>query len=195
MTSQMTRAETTGTTRDREEALALLGGIGVGMLASRSADRLDARPMRIRLDPGAGILFFTHRHDARGDALVRDPASMLTVTDPAHDRYLALTGTVSVLADRSPARPHWDADAAAWFPGGPDDPDLMLLRFQPESGELWSGTGTPGSPGRHARFTLNVADCVANTRAHSDERLDEELDESFPASDPPSTLQPHRAFT
>lgn len=183
----------TGTTRDREEALALLDGIGVGMLASHSSDRIDARPMRIRLDPAAGILFFTHRHDARGDALVRDPASLLTVTDPAHERYLVLSGTVSVLPDRTRARPLWDAEAAAWFPGGPDDPDLMLLRFQPDSGELWSGSGASGTA-RHARFTLNVADCVANTRAHTEERLDEELDESFPASDPPSTLQPHRAF-
>ena len=191
----MTSPHTTGTSQDRAAALALIADIGVGMLTSRSGDGLDARPMRIRLDPGAGILFFTHRHDARGDAHVRDPAALLTVTDAARDRYLTLSGTVSVLPDRSLARAHWDADAETWFPGGPNDPELMLVRFQPESGELWEGTGRPGSGSHHATFALNVADCVANARAHADERLDEELDESFPASDPPSTVQPHHAFT
>ncbi|MGH2340970.1 pyridoxamine 5'-phosphate oxidase family protein [Segnochrobactraceae bacterium EtOH-i3] len=184
----------TGTSRDREAALALIAEIGVGMLTSRGNDRLDARPMRIHLDPGAGILFFTHRHDARGYAHVRDPAGLLTITDPAQGRYLSLSGTVSILADRTSARAHWDSEAAEWFPGGPDDPDLMLVRFQPERGELWEGPVHPGT-GHHVTFALNVADCVANARAHIEERLDEELDESFPASDPPSTIQPHRAFT
>ncbi len=190
----MTSPDTTGTTRDRADALALMAEIGVGMLTSRAGDGLDARPMRIRLDPSAGILFFTHRHDARGDAHVRDPAGLLTIADPAHDRYLTLAGTVSVLADRALARPHWDADASSWFPGGPDDPDLMLVRFQPEHGEIWVGAAQPGASGHHGRFTMNIADCVANARAQAEERLDEELDESFPASDPPSTTQPHHAL-
>jgi general stress protein 26 len=31
----------------------------------------------------------------------------------------------------------WNPFVAAWYPGGKDDPELRLLRFDPESAQVW----------------------------------------------------------
>jgi general stress protein 26 len=45
------------------------------------------------------------------------------------------------LHDAAKARELWSAEAQAWWPKGPTDPDVRILRVVPESAEYWDARG------------------------------------------------------
>lgn len=54
-----------------------------------------------------------------------------------HDFFACLAGTVSQDNDRAQIDRLWNNQVEAWFPGGKEDPNLTLLRFDIDSAELW----------------------------------------------------------
>jgi general stress protein 26 len=63
------------------------------------------------------------------------------VTLGSADTWVAVAGRAEVVDDRAKARELWNAAVEAWFPDGPDDPNVVLLRVDGESAEYWD---TPG---------------------------------------------------
>ena len=54
-----------------------------------------------------------------------------------HDYFACLAGTVRIDNDFAQVDKLWNKHVEAWFPGGKDDPNLALLRFDIDSAELW----------------------------------------------------------
>ena len=54
---------------------------------------------------------------------------------------LTVTGRADLTHDRAKIGELWSAEAQAWWPKGPDDPDVRLLRVIPESAEYWDARG------------------------------------------------------
>ena len=48
-----------------------------------------------------------------------------------------MAGTVSQMNDRTQIDKLWNTHVESWFPGGRADPNLLLLRFDIESAEIW----------------------------------------------------------
>ena len=57
---------------------------------------------------------------------------------PASDAYVSVSGRASVVEDDARKKRMWSKFAQAWFPGGPEDPDLALIRVQIEEAEYWN---------------------------------------------------------
>ena len=53
------------------------------------------------------------------------------------DLFVSLRGKATVLRDPQRARELWSTMAGAWFPGGPDDPNLGILRVDVDRGDYW----------------------------------------------------------
>ncbi len=51
--------------------------------------------------------------------------------------YLSLYGTATVSQDRQKIEEYWTPFAKIWFQGGKEDPDLTVIRVQPESCRYW----------------------------------------------------------
>ena len=43
------------------------------------------------------------------------------------------------MRDTAKTKTIWKMTDDLWWPGGPDDPDVCLLRIQPLTAELWDG--------------------------------------------------------
>ena len=54
-----------------------------------------------------------------------------------HDLFATIHGRISVDHDRVTIDRLWNRFVAAWFESGKDDPNLVLLRFEPERAEIW----------------------------------------------------------
>jgi general stress protein 26 len=54
---------------------------------------------------------------------------------------VALTGTAVVVEDDVKLKELWNTFAEAWLPGGPEDPNAVLIKVDVEEGEYWD---TPG---------------------------------------------------
>jgi general stress protein 26 len=53
------------------------------------------------------------------------------------DRYVSVSGTGRISHDREQIRRLWNPTYRAWFPGGPDDPELGVLTVKMERVEYW----------------------------------------------------------
>lgn len=114
--------------------------VGVGMLTTRFAGGLRARPMEARPDRSEGAIFFvTDVRSAKDDELAVTPHACLIFVDPNAKTYLSITGRARIVDDPAKIEEIWRATDKAWWPDGPEDPNARLLRFEPQTAELWDG--------------------------------------------------------
>jgi general stress protein 26 len=122
----------------------LLQEFGVGMLVTRTPQgQLRGRPMALAEVEADGSLWFaTDRHSGKVDELAADPHAVVTMQAGA--KYVSLSGTARPVDDRERVRRLWKAEWKVWFPGGADDPNLLLLKVDGRAGEYWDNSGVGG---------------------------------------------------
>ncbi len=122
----------------------LIKGIKVAMMTTVQKDgSLRSRPMWTQNKDFDGQLwFFTREHTPKVDEVERDEHLNLAYSDPSHDRFVSVSGTVKVVTDKEKILELWDPSLKAWFPQGLTDPDLALLRVDVLKAEYWD---TPNS--------------------------------------------------
>lgn len=101
------------------------------------ADPDSAAPMTASLDQDANhaIWFFTSR-DNRFAAL---GAATATFASKGHDVFARFAGTLTQETSRDRLDKQWSNGVEAWFPGGKDDPDLLMLRMDLGDASIWCG--------------------------------------------------------
>jgi general stress protein 26 len=108
------------------------------MLGLAGADDGHTRPMTAQVENDRGpIWFFAAKDNALVQHLNRSNRAVATFASKGHDLFAAVHGNLRVDNDRAVIDRLWNPFIAAWFKGGKDDPKLALLRFDPESAEIW----------------------------------------------------------
>ena len=122
----------------------LLEEFGLAMLVTRTPEgRLRARPMALAAVEADGALWFaTDRHSGKVEELAHD--SHAAVTMQSKTKFVSLSGTATTVDDKAKAAKLWKAEWKVWFPGGQDDPNLILLKLDGHTGEYWDNSGTSG---------------------------------------------------
>jgi general stress protein 26 len=115
--------------------------VRIGMLTTRAPDGLlVSRPMALQEVEFDGDYWFFAARDSRLVQHVRaDPR--VSVSLGSADTWVSVAGHAEVVEDRDKAEELWNAAVGAWFPGGPHDPGVVLLKVVGESAEYWD---TPG---------------------------------------------------
>jgi general stress protein 26 len=112
----------------------------VGMLITHFAGGLRARPLDARPDRETGAIYFLT--DARGlkdDEIEADPQIGFVVVDESENAYLSITGRAEVARDSVQAARIWKKTDDVWWPGGPQDSNVRVIRIEPSRAELWDG--------------------------------------------------------
>lgn len=135
MTEQTTHAKNVQTVSE------LARDIRIGMLTTVDANgQFISRPMAPQeVETDGDLWFFAERNSRKVAHIIANPHVSVTLT--SNDTWISLSGTASVVDD--PAQKHelWNAFVEAWLPQGPDDPDVVLIKFDGDSAEYWN---TPG---------------------------------------------------
>ncbi len=100
---------------------------------------MHSRPMTTQnkdLDDGR-LWFFMSRQSGPVDDVEADPTVNVSYADPEADTYVSISGTARVVHDVARARELWNKAAEAWFPGGPEDPDLALVAVSIAHAHYW----------------------------------------------------------
>jgi general stress protein 26 len=98
-------------------------------------DGQHSEPLTAQLDEDqVDTLFFFIGRDNR---LAKGGAAMAQFVAKGHDYFACLSGNARVDNDFGMIDKLWNKQVEAWFPGGKDDPNLALLRFDIDSAELW----------------------------------------------------------
>jgi general stress protein 26 len=97
----------------------------------------DAVPMTAQLDKDANsaIWFFT----SRDGHLSQMGAATCTFASKGHDTFARFEGNLVEETSRERLDKQWSNFVEAWFPGGKDDPNLLMLRMDLGNAEIWSG--------------------------------------------------------
>ncbi|HET8539499.1 MAG TPA: pyridoxamine 5'-phosphate oxidase family protein [Anaeromyxobacter sp.] len=121
----------------------LLGAYRIALLTTRGADgHLRCRPMAMRQKVrGEEIWFATALASKKCKDLEADPRCALALFDARDGTTLSISGRGEVLRDRNLALALWDPSWTRWFPGGPAQRGLALLRVIPDHVERHGPTG------------------------------------------------------
>jgi len=130
----------------------LIKDMRIAMLTTVEPDgTLHTRPLAtLRYANDGELWFFTSLDSAKVHEVEEDRRASVTYSDMEQNIYVAVSGTADIVRDRKKAEELWSPMAKAWFPKGPDDPQLALLRVRIERAEYWD------SPGR-AAYLIGVA--------------------------------------
>jgi general stress protein 26 len=131
-------------TTEREQTIetlgAMMGKIRIAMLTTLTDDgQFRSRPITTHGARFDGDLWFLTRVDSgKLDELEQHHRVGLSYASPAENIYVSLSGTARISMDRAKARELWDPSYDAWFPGGPSDPTLALIKVVVELAEYWA---------------------------------------------------------
>ncbi len=117
--------------------------VGIAMLTTRFAGGLRARPLEARPDREAGIIWFlTDVRSGKDEEVAAAPEIGLVFIDAGDKAYLSITGRAEIRRDPAQAAEIWKSTDQMWWPGGPHDPTLRVMRIEPRTAELWDGPST-----------------------------------------------------
>ncbi len=113
--------------------------VGIGMLTTKFSGGLRARPLEARPDRAAGIIWFvTDLRSAKEHEIEAAHDVALIFIDARDKAYLSITARAQVLRDHAKAAEIWKATDNTWWEG-PHDPNVVVLRIEPLTAELWDG--------------------------------------------------------
>jgi general stress protein 26 len=139
----------------------LIRDIRVALLTTMDRDgNLHTRPVQtLQVEGDQALWFFTDWSSAKVDELNHDVRVSLGYADPAKNVYCAVSGFGRLLRDTQKAKQLWSVEQRAFYPDGPEDERLALLRVQIEHAEYWI------APGRTSYIVALVTAAITGTPA------------------------------
>jgi len=127
----------------RERFLEVIKGFDTGILLTHKRDgSLHGRPMALADVDSDGVLWFLTRVDSpKVEEIQSDPRAL--VTCEAANQFATIEGHCEIARNAQKINDIWKESYKVWF-DGKGDPELVLLRFQPDQGEYWDNSGTKG---------------------------------------------------
>lgn len=114
------------------------------MMATHDGERIVARPMVAIPRPEQNLIwFFTDTNTHKDDEVQRDPRACVTFADIKDQTYVSISGRISRVDDKDMIEDLWTEGASVYFPQGTQDPDIVLLKFVPETGAYWDAPSSP----------------------------------------------------
>jgi len=129
------------TTEETTKVAELLKDERTGLFTTIAPDgTLISRPMALQeVEFDGDLWFFAERGSRKVQHITANP--QVNVTTSGSSSWVSLTGHAVVIDDLEKKRKLWNAVVEAWFPDGPEDPDVVLLRVDAASAEYWDSPG------------------------------------------------------
>jgi general stress protein 26 len=99
---------------------------------------VDATPMSTQsVDDAGNVWFFSSKDSGRNENLKKDPRSQLIYSNPSDMDFMSIHGKSEVMIDTKKAEEMWSKHVEVWFPEGPGDSNLTIIKFIPLEGYYW----------------------------------------------------------
>ena len=138
---------------------------GLGHLISRPMTNQD-------MDAEGNLWFFTSTETDLWEDIVARPEVNLAFAEPEDHLYVSVSGRAERVVERAKIKSLWNPAVQAWYPHGPDDPHVVLVRVVTRTAEFWdskagkivqmyemakavlTGSTPAGEVGEHGKVTL-----------------------------------------
>ena len=133
---------------------------------------LVSRPMTNQeMDADGNLWFYTSTQTELWEDIVTRPEVNISFAEPEEHTYVSYSGRAERVVERSKIKAMWNPAVQAWYPHGPDDPHVVLVRVVGRTAEYWDAKagkivtlwemakavltgGTPDEPGEHGKVAL-----------------------------------------
>jgi general stress protein 26 len=117
----------------------LIKDMQVGMMTTADEDgTLRSRPMYTQeMDDNGDLWFFTSDNSAKVEEIQKDHNVNISYADRDKENYVSISGVARLVKDKKRIKDKWSPFLKTWFPDGPDDPHVALLRVTVEKAEYW----------------------------------------------------------
>jgi general stress protein 26 len=128
----------------REQLRERVDKIRICMFTTADPDgTLRSRPLTtLQVEHDGTLWFFVPGNGEVAAAVTSNPSVNLAFADIDDSIYATVTGSAYLVHDREKIEELWTPMAAAWFPQGPADANLALLRVDVREAEYWKPEGT-----------------------------------------------------
>lgn len=117
----------------------LVKSAGMCMFASNLGGYpISARPMSTQdIDKDGVLWFFSHDSSNKNAEIEADGRVQLFYGNTGSSEYLSIAGNATILKDEKKAKELWTMWAKTWFTEGTDDPELTIIKVEPEDIYYW----------------------------------------------------------
>jgi general stress protein 26 len=100
---------------------------------------LHSRPMSLNneIDDDGNLWFFTSSNSLKAHEIENNSKVNASFANTDSHQYVSISGVAELLTDRGKIKELWKPILKAWFPDGPDQADLALLKVKIEKAEYW----------------------------------------------------------
>lgn len=129
--------------KQRREAIehlaVMIAEIPVAMLTTCGSDHLlRSRPMvNINRRFQGDLWFFTKRDDPKVQEILGSPQVNVAFASPEQQSFVSVSGTGESVDDKKRREVLWTKDCERWFPEGPEDEELALIKIEVHHAEYW----------------------------------------------------------
>ena len=110
----------------------------VGMLTTEDKNgHLRSRPMATQKVEDGVLWFFSPKDTPKILEVQKDSEVNVSYADPNNEVYISVSGVARAFQDPAKVRELWSSTAQRWFPNGPDDPSITILKVAIAQAEYW----------------------------------------------------------
>lgn len=108
-------------------------------LVTQDKGKLSANRMEVGKIEASGVMWFVadYRPETT-DAIAKNP--LVAITFQRDAKFASLSGVAEVVKDQTKSNEFWSGTWKGWYRAGKDDPNLILLRVSPSTGEHWDNS-------------------------------------------------------
>ena len=148
----MTETDPRWRNEDLAEIAQRIADIDICMLVTRSENGLRGRPMsnNRNVEYDGDSWFFAYRDGQHVADIEGDSDVALAYMHTERGIWISIEGEAQVIDDVARKRSLWQDDLATWFPEGPEDERLVLIKVEAERARLWNDGEERTLEPRHA---------------------------------------------
>src|SRR6476469_1933481 len=107
-------------------------------ITNNNSESEHTRPMAtIEVDDNGTLWFYTDIRSVKVEETATDKQVHLTYAHPGKEIYLDVWGTSHIITDKQQIKDKWKPVVKAYFPNGADDPNIALMKVQPNEVYYW----------------------------------------------------------
>src|SRR5215203_2169826 len=129
-------------------------------ITNTAGDNDHTRPMAtIEVEDDGTLWFYTDVRSIKVEEVKDEQTVHLVYAHPGKSTYLDVWGHATLVTDRQQIVDKWSPIVKAWFPDGIADPNLALLKVQPNETYYWEAES-----GKMVQFFKMAASIVTGKR-------------------------------
>ena len=99
---------------------------------------LVSQPMTNQeVDADGALWFYTRTTTELWDNIAHQPEVNVSFADPDNSTWVSVSGRAERVVERARIHALWNPMVQAWFPAGPEDEHVVLVRVMPHAAEYW----------------------------------------------------------